>query len=446
MAALSHGSPRTTPGAPRRPPANAARAWPSARARNCQLAIPGHFSAPVRVEDVEAIGQEHYLLRVRRADGSPAETVLTAADLEAALATAVARAPITDPRSLFRWVEAHRIQLAYAHDPLFAVSLSGVRGLPHQIEAVYRRLLPQPRLRFVLADDPGAGKTIMAGLLIKELKLRGVVDRVLVVVPAPLTAQWQDELLDRFDEEFVVVEAREVRWRLGGNPWQQHDRVITSLDFAKQDDVRPDLLRAEWDLVVIDEAHKCSAVTYGEEVKRTKRYLLAEELSRRTARLLLLTATPHSGDQDRFRHFLALLDPDQFATAELVRRQIGVEDSPYFLRRQKEDLRDERGRKLFVERHVLTQPFTLSAPELQLYEQVTAYTNRFLGGCASWRCAGRSTTSGSFGARSSSACSATRRCAGSRSWSGAGRPSWRPSATWGWCVRTRRWSGRPWPS
>src|SRR5579875_918655 len=380
MAALSHGSPRTTPGAPRRPPANAARAWPSARARNCQLAIPGHFSAPVRVEDVEAIGQEHYLLRVRRADGSPAETVLTAADLEAALATAVARAPITDPRSLFRWVEAHRIQLAYAHDPLFAVSLSGVRGLPHQIEAVYRRLLPQPRLRFVLADDPGAGKTIMAGLLIKELKLRGVVDRVLVVVPAPLTAQWQDELLDRFDEEFVVVEAREVRWRLGGNPWQQHDRVITSLDFAKQDDVRPDLLRAEWDLVVIDEAHKCSAVTYGEAVKRTKRYLLAEELSRRTAPLLLLTATPHSGDQDRFRHFLALLDPDQFATAELVRRQIGVEDSPYFLRRQKEDLRDERGRKLFVERHVRTQPFALSAPELQLYEQVTEYINRFLGG------------------------------------------------------------------
>jgi len=277
-------SPRLIPDAP--------SADLAARARNRQLAIPGHFSAPVRVEDVEAIGQEHYLLRVRRADGSPAETVLTAADLEAALATAVARAPITDPRSLFRWVEAHRIQLAYAHDPLFAVSLSGVRGLPHQIEAVYRRLLPQPRLRFVLADDPGAGKTIMAGLLIKELKLRGVVDRVLVVVPAPLTAQWQDELLDRFDEEFVVVEAREVRWRLGGNPWQQHDRVITSLDFAKQDDVRPDLLRAEWDLVVIDEAHKCSAVTYGEEVKRTKRYLLAEELSRRTARLLLLTAPP----------------------------------------------------------------------------------------------------------------------------------------------------------
>ena len=116
---------------------------------------------------------------------------------------------------------------------------------------------PKPRLRFVLADDPGAGKTIMAGLLIKELRLRGAVDRVLVVAPAPLTVQWQDEMWDKFDERFVRVSAEQVRWQLAGSPWQQENQVVTSLDFAKRDDVLTDLLRAEWDLVIIDEAHKC---------------------------------------------------------------------------------------------------------------------------------------------------------------------------------------------
>jgi hypothetical protein len=220
----------------------------------------------------------------------------------------------------------------------------------------------------------------MAGLLIKELRLRGAVDRVLVVAPAPLTVQWQDEMWDKFDERFVRVSAEQVRWQLAGNPWQQENQVVTSLDFAKRDDILTDLLRAEWDLVIVDEAHKCAAATYGEgEVKKTRRYVLAEELARRTERLLLLTATPHSGDPDRFTNFLALLDPDQFSSRELVHRQLAADDSPYFLRRQKEDLVDEHGAKLFVPRHVLTQPFTLSGSELALYEAVTDYINQFLG-------------------------------------------------------------------
>jgi superfamily II DNA or RNA helicase len=349
------------------------------------VVLRGHFVTAVRIDEAEPIGDGFLQLRVRTPQGALEETVVSIAELAEALATAAAAAPTASPADLFLWVELHRIRLAYAHDPYFAVSLSGVRGLPHQVEAVYRHLLPQPLLRFVLADDPGAGKTIMAGLLLKELKLRGVVDRVLVVAPAPLTIQWQEELLNRFDERFVVVGATQVRWELGGSPWQQNDQVITSLDFAKQDDVLPDLLRADWDLVVIDEAHKCSAATYADEVKRTKRYVLAEELSRRTARLLLLTATPHSGDPDRFTHFLQLLDPDQFATADLVRRQISLDDNPYFLRRQKEDLIDERGHKLFMNRRVLTQPFDLSPAELGLYQEVTDYINRFLGGAPGGR-------------------------------------------------------------
>ncbi len=349
------------------------------RARNRLVELRGHFSASVRVEVVEEIGPDMLLVRVRTSGGLPSETTLTAAELEAALDSAPAAAGAASPEDLFLWVESHRIALAYAHDPYFAVSLSGVRGLPHQVEAVYRHLLPQPRLRFVLADDPGAGKTIMAGLLLKELKLRGVVDRTLVIAPAPLTVQWQDELLDKFDERFEVVSSTQVRWQLGGNPWQHYPQVVTSLDFAKREDVAADLLRADWDLVIVDEAHKCSAATYGDEVRRTRRYVLAEELSKRTERLLLLTATPHSGDQDRFTHFLALLDPDQFSSADLVRRQIALPDSPYFLRRQKEDLIDERGHELFVPRRVVTQPFELSPSEMALYDEVTAYIGEFLG-------------------------------------------------------------------
>jgi superfamily II DNA or RNA helicase len=327
-----------------------------------------------------------YTLRVRLDDGSLDETQVTDEDLASGLIE-----PVEDIGELgtasdfFDFIEAHRIQLAYAHDPNFAVSLSGVRGLPHQIVAVYRHMLPQGRLRFVLADDPGAGKTIMAGLLIKELRLRGVADRVLVLSPAPLTIQWQDEMHEKFEEQFELIDSHKVKGQLGGNPWQQVDRAIASMDFAKREEVLPELLRADWDFVIVDEAHKCSAVSRHdarenrEKTDKTSRYQLAEELSKRCERLVLLTATPHSGDKSRFQNFLKLLDPDQFALPDLSKEQIGREDTPYFLRRQKEDLKDEKGAPLFVPREVLLQPFRLSAPELHLYEEVTSYIQQFLG-------------------------------------------------------------------
>ncbi len=137
------------------------------RACNRRVDLRGHFSAPVRVETVEPIGGDLLLVRVRTATGVPDETTLSSAELESALEEQAAASARVDPSELSRWIEGHRIRLAFAHDPYFAVSLSGVRGLPHQVEAVYRHLLPQPRLRFVLADYPGAGKTIMAGLVLK---------------------------------------------------------------------------------------------------------------------------------------------------------------------------------------------------------------------------------------------------------------------------------------
>lgn len=350
-----------------------------------RVAVRGHFVGPVTLDGVEDLG-DAVQLRVRDADGRLHETVIDLDELADGILEATDEGPgLVDGAALFDLIEATRIEHAYAHDPNFAVSLSGVRGLPHQIVAVYRHMLPQPRLRFVLADDPGAGKTIMAGLLTKELRLRMVADRVLILCPAPLTVQWQDELHDKFDERFTLVDSHQVKWQLGQSPWIEHDRCIASIDFAKREEVLPDLLRADWDLVIIDEAHKCSAASRfdhaegRETLDRTRRYTLAEELSRRTERLLLMTATPHSGDRARFHNFLRLLDPDQFAVDELAAEQIGADDSPYFLRREKEDLKDENGDDLFVPRDVLTQPFELSRPELELYEAVTAYIQEFLG-------------------------------------------------------------------
>jgi SNF2 family DNA or RNA helicase len=252
-------------------------------------------------------------------------------------------------------------------------------------------MLPQPRLRFLLADDPGAGKTIMAGLLIKEMRLREAIDRILILCPAPLTIQWQDELLRWFGESFDIIFAAVDQQQLV-NPWHRATNVIASLDYAKGDEIRERVWSERWDLVIIDEAHKCSAYTKssstrGDEAEKTKRYQVAERLAANADHLLLLTATPHHGDDDRFAHFIRLIDSDLFpephrvgSQATQIRREILKlgPDCPWALRRLKEDLRDLRGRRLFPDRHAHTVAFTLNAQEFDLYKAVTAYINQFL--------------------------------------------------------------------
>ena len=335
-----------------------------------------------------------YECRVRLADGDLEETVLSQ-DEARALLGAPESTPSSEPadaEKLRLLVESARIRLAYAYDPHFAVSLSGIRTLPHQIEAVYQKMLPQPRLRFLLADDPGAGKTIMAGLLIKEMRLREAIDRILILCPAPLTIQWQDELLRWFGEPFDIIFSAVDQQQLV-NPWQRSTHVIASLDYAKQDGVRERVWQQRWDMVIIDEAHKCSAYTRqrsdrAAEVEETRRYQLAKRLSAQADHVLLLTATPHHGDDDRFGHFLRLIDPDLFPEphrlgqqATTIRRgvlQLGS-DCPWALRRLKEDLRDLDGRRLFPDRFTHTVTFTLNSDEYRLYKLVSEYINRFLG-------------------------------------------------------------------
>src|SRR6266404_8793266 len=204
-----------------------------------RISLPGHFLEPVTLEAIRFIGSG-YECRVRLGDGSPDEAILSLEEAAALVGQVVSTQPAIHPadaEKLRLLVESARIRLAYAHDRQFAVSLSGIRTLPHQIEGVYQKMLPQPRLRFLLADDPGAGKTIMAGLLIKELKLREAIDRVLILCPAPLTIQWQDELLRWFGETFDIIFAAVDQQQLT-NPWQRSSQIIASLDYAKQDSVR----------------------------------------------------------------------------------------------------------------------------------------------------------------------------------------------------------------
>ncbi len=345
-----------------------------------RIPIPSQFTEIVTVEGADLM-DETVVLTVRTATGGLGEAILPYEELKEIIAQhqqIIASTPVkAGAFSLF--IESARIKTAFEYDPHFAVSLSGVRPLPHQLEAVYERMLPQVRLRFLLADDPGAGKTIMAGLLIKELKLRGVIERVLILTPAPLTIQWQDELKSKFAETYEVVTSTLAKNQLAGNPWERFRQCIASIDFAKRDDVVSGILQVDWDLVIIDEAHKCSARSQGEELRRTGRYRLAEELSRTSERLLLLTATPHQGDVDQFHNFLRLLDPEQFISQGYNAQMLRMENSPWFLRRIKEQLQDFDGQKLFKDRHAITVNFELSQPEETLYHQVTNYINTYLG-------------------------------------------------------------------
>jgi superfamily II DNA or RNA helicase len=358
-----------------------------------RIDLPGHFAEPVVLESVRSLG-DGFECRIRLSDGTPDEAILSreeAATVFGRQAEAPTSIKPVDAESIRLLVESARIRLAYAHDRHFAVSLSGIRTLPHQIEAVYIRMLPQPRLRFLLADDPGAGKTIMTGLFIKEMRLREAIERVLILCPAPLTIQWQDELLRWFGEPFDMIFSAVDQQQLV-NPWHRATQVIASLDYAKQNEVRERVWNEHWDLVVIDEAHKCSAYTKsstgrGDETEKTKRYQLAERLAVNTDHMLLLTATPHHGDDDRFAHFVRLIDSDLFPEpsrvgnqATEIRRNIlrlGP-DCPWALRRLKEDLRDLRGRRLFPDRHAHTVTFQLNLQEYDLYKAVTAYINQFL--------------------------------------------------------------------
>ena len=269
-------------------------------------------------------------------------------------------------------MEATRIRLAYLYDPLLALSTSQVEPLPHQISAVYETMLPHQPLRFLLADDPGAGKTIMAGLLIKELMLRGDVERCLIVVPASLEVQWQDELYDKFQLDFDIIGRSEIE-NATTNAFAEHQLIIARIDLLKQEEQIERLKDLEWDMVVVDEAHKMSA-TYDMRGDRhlTARYRLGQVLSEQARHFLLMTATPHRGKEIDFQLFMALLDGDRFEGR--YRESVHEVDTSDLMRRLlKEEMVDFDGHPLFPERRAYTVNYDLSDAEQELYLKVTEY-------------------------------------------------------------------------
>lgn len=282
-----------------------------------------------------------------------------------------------DPLRFRIGVEALRLGLAYEYDPYFSLSIARVDPLPHQLEAVYDYFLAMPRIRFLLSDDPGAGKTIMAGLLLKELKIRGLVKRTLIITPASLSFQWQREMKEKFREQFEVIRGDVLRANYGMNPWQERNQVVTSISWVSRiEDAKESLLRSRWDLIIVDEAHKMAAYSAD---KKTLAYRLGESLSAMTDHFLLMTATPHKGDPENFCLFLELLDRDVYGNVKSLEEAMRRNYAPFYLRRTKEalvsfpDPETGKVKKLFTDRAVRTASFDLDGDEYDFYDALTRY-------------------------------------------------------------------------
>ena len=317
----------------------------------------------------------------RLPDGTIKERLLSAAD-EASIAPATSERPWAfdgDGAAFQLTCEAKRIDLAFLFDPMMAVHTSNVEPLPHQITAVYESMLPRQPLRYVLADDPGAGKTIMAGLYIRELVMRADARRVLIVAPGSLVEQWRDELFEKFGLEFrIFSSALEESWP-SGNPFEDHQQIIVRLDqMSRNEDLQAKLCAAGWDLVVFDEAHKLAAHFFGSKLEKTARFRFAEQLGKDTRHLLLMTATPHNGKEEDFQLFLSLIDSDRFYGK--FRDGVHKVDASDLMRRMvKEELVKFDNTPLFPERKAYTVNYKLSDPEAALYEAVTKYVQTEMG-------------------------------------------------------------------
>jgi SNF2 family DNA or RNA helicase len=270
--------------------------------------------------------------------------------------------------------EAYRIRLAHLFDPYLAINASQIEALPHQITAVYGEMLPRQPLRFLLADDPGAGKTVMAGLLIKELMIRGDLERCLIVAPGSLVEQWQEELDEKFGLKSDILSRDQIETSLTGNPFLERNRLIVRLDMAsRSDELKAKLAAApDWDLIICDEAHRMAASFQMGEVKETQRHKLGKLLGAHTRNLLLMSATPHNGKEADFQLFMGLLDADRFEGR--FRQGVHKADVSDMMRRlTKEELYRFDGTKLFPERRAYTASYDLSPAEADLYQRVTAY-------------------------------------------------------------------------
>jgi len=329
----------------------------------------------VRVVTVESVGDDVLTVYYKTSQGRLGEQMLFRSD-ESRLSLAKVGRPWGFDASGADFklgLEAYRISQAALFDPMMAVHSSNVEPLPHQISAVYEDMLPRQPLRYVLADDPGAGKTIMAGLLIRELLMRSDAKRILIVAPGSLTEQWQDEMLEKFGTLFEIFSKEKQEQCASGNYFDETDLLITRLDqLSRNEDYQEKLKNTDWDLIIVDEAHKLSANFFGSRVNKTKRFLLGELLGSITRHFLLLTATPHNGKEEDFQIWLSLLDSDRFYGK--FREGVHKVDVTDMMRRMvKEELLKFDGTPLFPERRAYTANYELSDMEAALYAKVSDY-------------------------------------------------------------------------
>jgi superfamily II DNA or RNA helicase len=351
--------------------------------REGQILTGPLFNEPMRVETVRSNSPDTWIAGLVGAQSERYRKVtLTSQDLGKLVILDTSYAFNGDGRLLRLGVQAYSLGIAYEFDPYFGLSISRVDPLPHQLEAVYDYLLKLARVRFLLADDAGAGKTIMAGLLIRELELRGLAERILIVCPANLAFQWQRELKEKFEEKFLVFRGQDIRDQFGVNQWLDQHRIITSLDLAKRKDILPGLRQVHWDLVIVDEAHRMSAA---DETHKSLRYRLGELLRDTSDHILLLTATPHKGDPLNFSLFLQLLDPDAYADVKSIREAMDRRRAPFYLRRTKEAMvyfpeRRPDGtwvaEKIFTKRIPHTVEFQIDGAEFDLYRDITRFVKQ----------------------------------------------------------------------
>ena len=342
------------------------------KGRQLRGILPGQA---VTIVAVEFCGSDALTLTYKSSDGRLNEQLIYR-DREAELEIVTDTCPWDfkgDGAMLLLASEAYRIRLAHLFDPILAVHTSLVEPLPHQITAVYSEMLKRQPLRFLLADDPGAGKTIMAGLLMRELLMRGDLQRCLVVCPGSLAAQWQDELSTKFQLPFEILTNDRIESARTGNALAEMSLVIARLDkLSRDEDLQAKLEQTDWDLIVCDEAHKMSAAFFGGEVKPTKRYKLGKLLAKVTRHFLLMSATPHNGKEEDFQLFMGLLDSDRFEGK--FRDGVHAADTSDLMRRMiKEDLLKFDGTPLFPERQAYTVSYSLSPLEDELYHKVTEY-------------------------------------------------------------------------
>jgi len=339
---------------------------------------------PTQVVTVVAtvpLGEGAVQLVYRTPDGVMKERLLNRGD-EPSISPATAERPFSfdgDAAAFQLTCEAKRIDLAFLFDPMMAVHTSNVEALPHQITAVYESMLPRQPLRFVLADDPGAGKTIMAGLYIRELIMRADARRILIVAPGGLVEQWRDELFEKFGLEFQVYSPLLQQAAPSGNPFDDYHQLIVRLDqLSRNEELQEKLCAAGWDLAVFDEAHKLAAHFFGNKLEKTARFRFAEKLGAAVRHLLLMTATPHNGKEEDFQLFLSLLDSDRFYGK--FRDGVHKVDASDLMRRMvKEELVKFDSTPLFPERRAYTVNYTLSEIEAALYEAVTQYVQTEMG-------------------------------------------------------------------